>query len=417
MRFMFLVASLLWAHPAFAQDASGVGTTDVGETVDVEALVRRARSSPQVRLADADVAMAEAAVAGAAPLLPSNPQISLSLGRRNPPGGLELQAQLQQTLNVAGQRHARRRAAQVGVQSAEQARQWSHRTAEQEVRRWAYRAMVERERLGIAARVRALAEEIRRVARLRVETGEASPVDVLLAETEVARARGSEIAAALREQQARAELARLVDWPRPQVPVVTGEFPELREPPPMRQLVAKALQSSALLPLRTAVRAARAGIEAADRGAIPNPTVGAYYGREGDTQPAHVWMLTLGVPLPFWQRNQRAREAARATLLRRERELEVAERTVRTRVAQLRAEVAAAYQTARVYETSGLQSVQESLARTQRAFELGEISLLAVTQVRQRALSAMSAWMEARLTFYDAAARLAAFVAAPTVEE
>lgn len=402
MRYLFVAAAIAMAHPpALAQPV---------DSIDVNTLVRRARSSPNVALAEAGVETAEATYRGTQPLLPSNPQVSLSFGRRQPANGLEVQAQIQQPLNVAGQRRSRRRAARMGVESAQHSRRWSLRFAEQEVRRWAYRAIIEGERIAIATRAREVAERIRTTALTRVEAGEASPLDVLLAETEVARARRNELAAELREQRARTELAQLVDWADPQVPVVRGELPELSQPPPLEQLVARAGESLALTPARAALRASQAAVDAADRGAVPNPSVGAYYGREGDTQAAHVWLVTIGLPLPLWRRNQPAREAARANAFRRERELEVAQRMIRSRVAQLRATLAAAFETARVYETTGLQSVQQSLARTQRAFELGELSLLDVTQMRQRVLLALDEWMEARLTYYDAVTRLEAFV-------
>ncbi len=408
MRLQWLAAPIALAQCVLVQAQA--------PTVDVETLVRRARASPAVRMADADVEAAEAVLEGASPWLPSNPQVSLSVGRRLPAGGLELQAQLQQSLSVAGQRRARRRAARVGIRSAEQERGWLTRRAEHDVRRWAYRAMVERERMGIAEQVRELAEQIRQLALRRVETGEASPMDILLAETELARSRRSELVAALREQQARTELARLVDWPEPQVPVVTGALPELRPPPPLDRAIARALDAPVVVARRTALRSARANVEAADRAGVPNPFVGAYYGREGDTQPAHVWLVTLGVPLPLWRRNQPARASARATVFRRERELERTLRAVRAQVTRLHGAASTAYETARVYETSGLQSVRQSLARTQRAFELGELSLLEVSQMRQRVLAALDEWMEARLAFYDAAEQLAAFLAEGTEE-
>ena len=401
MRYLFVAAAIVVAHPqALAQ---------LVESVDVDTLVRRARSSPNVALAEVGVETAEATYRGTQPLLP-NPQVSLSFGRRQPANGFEVQAQIQQPLDIAGQRRSRRRAARMGVESAERSHQWSLRFAEQEVRRWAYRAIIERERIAIATQAREVAERIRTTALMRVEAGEASPLDVLLAETEVARARRNELAAELREQRARTQLAQLVDWSDPQVPVVRGELPELSEPAPLEQLVARTRESLALTPARAALRASEAAVEAADRGAVPNPSVGAYYGREGDAQTAHVWLVTLGLPLPLWRRNQPARETARASVFQRERELEVAERMIRSRVALLRATLAAAYATARVYETTGLQSVRQSLARTQRAFELGELSLLDVTQMRQRVLLALDEWMEARRTYYDAATRLEAFV-------
>lgn len=298
----------------------------------------------------------------------------------------------------------------MGVESAQHSHRWAVRLTEQEVRRWAYRAIIERERIAIATQAREAAERVRTTALARVEAGEASPLDVLLADTQVARARRNELAAGLREQQARAELARLVGWSEPQVPEVRGDLPEMSEPPPLEHLVARTTESLALTPARAALRASQAAVEAADRGGVPNPSVGAYYGREGDTPAAHVWLVTVGLPLPLWRRNEPAREAARATVFRREQELEVAERTTRTQVAQLRATVVAALETVRVYETTGLQSVQQSLTRTQRAFEIGEISLLDVTQMRQRMLVAFDEWMEARLAYYDAATQLEAFM-------
>lgn len=396
MRLVFLLVVLATTSSTRAQ------------SVTIEALIARADQSPLVGLAGADVQDAAAMMRGERAVFPSNPSVWVGLGQRLPGGGgVEVQAQLQQTLEIAGQRGRRRAAAARTMELAQgtQARtRWNVRT---EVRRLGYAALLGAQRIDVAERSLALAESVRATAVRRVEAGEASPLEVLVADSDLVHARQEEIRARRLERDARTQLAGIVGWDSEIVPPIEGSLPEVVNPPPLPELLTTLAESPDMRVRNLAVRAAQAGLDAADRAAWPNPSLGLYYGREGDAaQVAHVWLVTLGLPLPLWRRNDRARARARADVFRRERELEAAAVELRARLSRLRLEVESAVARVGLYEATGLESATQNLSRTERAFELGDLSLLEVSQTRQRLLRVVEEEIEARADYYDVAMRL-----------
>ena len=340
-------------------------------------------------------------------LFPSNPTVSLGIGQRLPGGGLEVQAQLQQPLEIAGQRGRRRAAATRTMELARGSQSRTRWRVQSEVRRLAYAALLGAQRIDVAERSLAVAERVRATAVRRVEAGEASPLEVLVADSDLVHARQAEIRARRLERDARTQLAGIVGWESEVVPPLEGALPPVLSPPSLPELLAALAESPDMRVRDLAVRAARAGLDAADRAAWPNPSLGLYYGREGDAaQVAHVWLVTLGVQLPLWRRNDRARARARAAVFRSEREQDAAAVELRTSLTRLRLEVESTAARVSLFEATGLESAAENLARTERAFELGELSLLEVSQTRQRLLRVVEEEIEARADYYEVAMRL-----------
>ena len=269
--------------------------------------------------------------------------------------------------------------------------------------------MISAQRVELAEHSLAIAEQVRATTVRRVEVGEGSPIDILVVDSDLAHARQAMILARRAEQDARAQIAGLIGWGSETVPPIEGSLPAVQSPPPLRHLLAVLSESPDMKVSELAVRAAQAGLDAAERAAWPDASVGVYYGREGDAaQVAHVWLVTLGVELPVWRRNDRDRARARAQLFRRERELDVTAVELRTSLTRLRLQVESAATRVELFEDNGLESATENLARTSRAFELGELSLLAVSQTRQRLLRVVEEELEARGDYYAVATRLEA---------
>ena len=395
MRLFLLLAAIALTRPASAQ------------SITIDELVARANESPLVALAEADVQDADALMRGDRALFPSNPTVSLGLGQRLPGGGLEVQAQLQQPLEIAGQRGRRRAAASRRMDLARGSQSRTRWQVQTEVRRLAFVALLGVQRIDVAERSLAVAERVRTAAVRRVETGEASPLEVLVADSDLVHAQQAEVRARQLERDARVQLAGLVGWESEAVPPIEGSLPPVQSPPSLRELLVALTESPDLRVRQLAVRAARAGLDAADRAAWPNPSLGLYYGREGDeTQVAHVWLVTLGVQLPLWRRNDRARAQAHADVFRSEREQDAAVVALRTGMARLHVELESAAARVALFQATGLESAAENLTRTERAFELGELSLLEVSQTRQRLLRVVEEEIEARADYYEVAMRL-----------
>ena len=65
-----------------------------------------------------------------------------------------------------------------------------------------------------------------------------------------------------------------------------------------------------------------------------------------------------------------------------------------------------------LYETDIMPQLEENLALLERAYELGEVDIHQVSQTREQLLTATGRYIEARVTYYEAAAELEGLVGA-----
>jgi len=387
-------------------------------TVTLEQLLVYADAhAPVIQTARARAGVSEGAVVDAAIGAPSNPEVGLGVGGRTSGGGtgLEVEVSVQQQLALSGEPDARRSAAAA-----------DRRVAEAEVNevRWAVHGEVHRlfvdvllavERRVLAERFVAFSKSLREVAGRQVEAGESSPLILLVADADLAQTREALVESVQLEASLRARVAGVVGWPSATLPPVRGELPPLRRAPEVSALLeTMAAHHPAVRTRELSVLARQAGLEVEQREASPQPTIGLGYGREAGVgvgeAAAHVWMFTASVPMPLWRANQGGQRRAEA-------ELDVADKARAETVMQLRSEVVqaaiavnAAADRVELYTTGVVPQLAENLALLQRAYELGEVDVHQVSQTRERLLEASGRYLEARVTYFESAARLEGLV-------
>lgn len=383
-----------------------------GEVALADLLAYADQHAPALRVARSTRRRADAAEVAASVLLPDNPQLTVGVGPRIGGGGsgVDVDVGLSQPIQIAGERRAR-------LAAAEQVRALTD--AEVEQVRWAvhcdvhagfHRALIEGERAQLAAQVVAFQEEVLQVVERQIAAGETAPLTLRLAQAEVAQARQVLVAADQAFLAARIRLAQLSGWPveAPPMPAGTAETP--REPPPLETLLQVARER--LPSLRTAaarVREAEAREVLARREAYPRPAVGVQFRRENNAPPEPTYNVVLGVlstPIPSFQRNQGERARARADISVADAELAAALSVLDARIAEARSEVAAAAQRTLAYGTEILPHFEENLRMLRRAFELGEIDLLALSAGRERFLRIQSDAIAAKLDYFVSLAAL-----------
>jgi cobalt-zinc-cadmium efflux system outer membrane protein len=157
------------------------------------------------------------------------------------------------------------------------------------------------------------------------------------------------------------------------------------------------------------VREAEARVAAADSEAWPRPALGVQYRRESDPAPDATLDVVMGVvtvPIPSFDTNQGEREGARAERVVAQSELHATQRLLQGQIAKARSEMLAAARRTRTYGKEILPRFQENLALLRRAFELGEIDILALSTGRERFLRMQSDALEASLDYFVALAEL-----------
>ncbi len=371
-------------------------------------------NAPAIRLARARAARADAEVAAARPLLRRNPFVNLALGARTigPDAYLETEVTVRQPLEIAGERGLRLRAAEQARKVARAGLDEVRWALHVQVHRLFLDALLARERARVADRVVAFAEDLDRIAAQRIAAGEAPPLDRLVSRTDLARAREQRVEAHRRAEAAAIRLAEVVGWPPDRTLVPAGTLPPIRRARPASDLAQLAAQHHPSFRTRAlVVDAAHADVRRARREAWPEPTVGFTYGREGGPAPNdNIWLFTLRLPVPLWNRNQgdRARAAADLEIARTERR--VLHVQWRRRLERAAAAVDAAAARVEIYGHDVLPSVERNLALLRRAFELGEIDLLTVSQTRERLLASQAQALDARGAYGQALADLEALV-------
>jgi cobalt-zinc-cadmium efflux system outer membrane protein len=346
------------------------------------------------------ISFGTAAIAAARPWVVANPTIGAALGARTNRVGtaFEIQLTVGQQLEIAGERRARRRAAGAYSVSLHRRLDQSRFETRIHVRSLFALAVLARERLDTAARVRDFTDTTVHHARARVDAGELSPLRLHMAEVALTQATQAHREAARAYRAACRDLATRAGWPAEvsiepvgalDSPIMAGESDAL---------VATALDDHPeLVALDSAVDAARADVRAARREAWPEPTLGGYAAREhppGTPFADYVGLVTISVPLPVWRRNQGDRARAAAALQVAETELALRRYELTQRVLRMVDAVDTAAQRVMGYEREVLPAFGANLDLLQRSFELGEIDIIEVSVGRQAFLDAQKAALD-----------------------
>lgn len=364
-----------------------------------------------VRTARTRLELGDAAVTGAKPLLPDNPQLYIGAGARlNPAAGapqFELQATLQQPIEIGRERSLR-------IKAGREYREYLDRELAQV--RWtthaqvhyAYNtALIAKERARTAARTQAFAERLLDIASRRQQAGEISRLRVRVAEGELARARQAKLAADLNFRLACIHLAEMAGWPSGQLIAPAGELGDpvkVRDP---EDLIANVQKEHPALKAREAqVELGEARAKSARRDRLPEPWIGVYVGRErepGVDLPASKIVLgMLTVPLPFFKRNQLARAQTKAELSFANTELEVTRYQLALNARRAVDAINTAAERVRTYSREVVPRFEENLNLLQRAFELGEVDIIEVFVARENFLRIQTEALDAYSTYFDA---------------
>lgn len=374
-----------------------------------ELLYYASTHAPSVLTAQTYVSTARANLTSAQVLTPYNPELWLSLGTRTSLGltGLEAETSIQQQIEIGGERdlriaHAQAVQEQTAATVAEI--QWALHV---EIHTLATQLLLAQERKKLTEIFIEFNEHLSNIAQRQVDAGELSPLVLLVAQTDLAQAQSQLISAQQHIRILQAKLAAVSGWPSTQLPHFSDPLPPIQKSPPDHVLLSQMQQHPALRARDLTIDSAEHKITLEEREAWPSPTIGMSYAFEGQIgQESHVWLATVGVPLPFWQSNQGEQALAVAALEAAKINRTITEIQLSTLLTEATSRLNAAADLVAIYEKTIIPSSQQSLSQLQRAYDLGEVDIHQVSQTRERLLLAHQQHLEAKSQYYEAAAQL-----------
>ncbi len=395
----------------------GEPTTDVDPRtsgpIGITQLLNYANThAPRLIVARQRARLGDAEVEGAERLLPYNPELGVTAGGRTTAGEtrFEFAAQIEQRIQIAGQRGAR-------IEAAKQGR--AARGARLEVTKWelhvlihalCYELLVRRKQVAAATKLQGFAGSVKQIVDKRVEAGEDAQLETVLAKAQLAKVGQLTIGATLAERETLLRIVKVTGWPAAIPLALKGELGTPARIPNGTSLFDAAVTSHPSKEwLELEVRAARARLERESLQGWPDPELSVRYGREAEPGAvAHVWTGTLRVPIPLWERNQAGRALARAQLAVAHSERAAFKTRLQSRINVAVARVNAAADTAELYGTDIQPALEGTLKKLKRGFALGELDLLKVVQIQERVVRAQRDALRAIADYYAALAALEA---------
>lgn len=298
---IFVCVAAFAAAALLSLEASADSSCAAVSRSDVVSCALRANLS--VRVENQTEEALEARRVAQTPLLPTNPVLSLTGARRDGEGRTvtNWSATLEQQLEIAGQRSARRKAAEL-----EQIAQ-SHRVVA--TRRdiaalaWIayFDALAAADELRLATRVSTAAAQIATVARGMADRGLLSPVEADVADATRVTFEQSQLEAERRSRKSQVSLAVLLGSTSLAPVTVTGDLEPLRdvEPDARAALGRDGSERPEVQAFEAERKAQEANASAFARARVPNITISAFAQNDGFNE--RVFGLGLSVPIPLPQ--------------------------------------------------------------------------------------------------------------------
>lgn len=401
VRKLLVAATLLLSSLGAAQDGARLPRA--------EALREALSRNPELRAERARLGVEEAQLVRASQLLPSNPELQARLGTDRPfknTGEQLMEVQLQQEVEIAGQRGLRKTEAETRLRAAQaRVRALETRIAQEASGAW-YRLWRAEQQRTLAREALELARALDTAAESRFQAGDIPELERNVAAVDLARAERATATLEAEHARARLDLARLLGRTDTQAPDIASEEEPLPELPAetLEALQAQAREHRAdLAAAKHTEAAAEARVQLRSRERIPNPTLSVAYEREsqifGSLEDVDQHLFAgLSIPLPFWNRGQAELREARAEQGAAQVEREAAERQVDTEVATALTEVRQARKALDAL-TGTLPKMKRNLELVRRAFEAGQLDLLSLLNARDRAQQAQQEYVEARVEY------------------
>lgn len=294
---------------------------------------------------------------------------------------------LSQQLEVFGQPALRRQSAHYAVNRAAADFANQKRLLIAAVKLTYYAAVRERLATNLFKELAALDGRLNDAAQARLKAGEIGQIDANLARVRYGQSRRALLEAFDRYQIERLSLGRLLGGAAGAKPEPAGDLQVEPLPVDLEKLVAMARDN------RPDYRAAKLEIARLEteaklnrRLALPNPTVGAFLGREVVAE--RFYGVTIGVPLPLFNRRQAEATQIDARLLQARDRLRALDLDIAREVAAGWDRYRTALEVVEINRSSIVAPARESFELLDAAFVAGKLDLLSLSVAERQAFEA-----------------------------
>jgi cobalt-zinc-cadmium efflux system outer membrane protein len=373
-----------------------------------EALARAESASPLVRRASAERVAVAAREVGASILFPTNPIVSGAAGprREGDRRGTEFLLHAEQTVEIGGQRAARRAVVSRAVETADLRLAVARAETRARLRAAYVAAQLAQAQVEAAAERERLMNAIYDAVKSRVASGASSNVDLELARFERGVAARDKAGASLAAADLLARLRVAVGF-APGQPLAV--FPEIAVPPQreteLPALLAVAEQRRAeLAVLRASGAELDADLTRLHREAIPSLTLFADFERD---LPGQAYLGGgVAIPLPLWRRQQGEIALAQAERARLDEERALEERQVALEVERAFQSVNAQAGIVEQLDRDVVPAAEASVRLLTEGWRAGKFDLFRVLQTSRDASEARRLYLETLGALWDASIAL-----------
>jgi len=366
----------------------------------LDAAIRRAlEKNVDVALATADVEERKGRLHAAKALLPGNPEIEVSQGRRTDDAGGEttdVSAGVSQEIEIGLQRGSRKDAARAELARVEAILDGQRLRIAADVRAAFLLVLAAREKVRYGEQVEGLGKSLYDAAKRREDAGSGTALETNLAKIEWGDAKRSRIAAQRELAERTAELGRLLSLKPVEMGTPQGEL----RPPATRSLSLDTFRkkvrerSPSVRASARAKEAARAELTLARKEVIPNLTVRGGWDFEADGAEEIVG-VGVSVPIPLFQRNQAGIGAAKAQVRRAEAEQGFLDASLEQEIDVAWQRSQATREELEVFDEDILKQVEENLRLLQSSLSAGKSNLLEVIVVQRRLVDTRRDYLDA----------------------
>lgn len=337
------------------------------------------------------------------PILPSNPVLAVSGARRESAGQgpvVNWYATLSQELEIAGQRGARRRAADAEREAQESTVAATDREVAAAAWRAYFEAIAAREEVRLGEELEALTGKVVAAAKAAADKGLLSGVDADVAEVMHLKVVQEKLAATRREQQTKAALLSAMGLDPQSAVAIEGELVPIAD---VEAFAAKqdpraVDERPEVQALEAAGRAQEARASMYRRARVPNPTLSVFVQNDGFNERVFGVGLSLPIPLPQPVGRTYAGEIAEADALSRrsKTQAEQARRAIRLDLANALAAYASLRAQNEIYTAERLARAEQSLRAIASEIEAGRLAVRDALVSQQALVDLRRAGLETR---------------------
>jgi cobalt-zinc-cadmium efflux system outer membrane protein len=386
-----------------------------------EALRLAEQTSPLIRRARAEREVVAARDVGASVWFPTNPVIGAGAGprREGPPSsvvnekGVQYFAHAEQTVEIGGQRSARREVVSRALRTAELRVAVARAETRARVRAAYVGTQLALARVDAATQREALVAKLLDAVSARVAGGASSSVDLELARLERGSAARARVDATLAASDALARLRLLVGLPPAQKVDLDAKaaVPALRADALPTLLGRAQAQRAELAALASGIDEIDADITRLRREAIPSPTLFADLQRD---LPGQFFVGGgVAIPIPLWRRQQGELAMAHADRTRVQEERTLVERDVALEVERAFQSEAAQREMTQLLDREVLPAADAAVTLMTEGWRAGKFDLFRLLQTSRDASEARRLYLETVGLLWESSIALDRAVGAP----